>query len=92
MHFRYTATAISVSLFKRGKVGLSVTATKLDLPNYKEPSARLGREHARTAHRLDLLLRQLGELLGLDDDGLLRELALAKHLEDTLVKSGGGAG
>ena len=48
--------------------------------------ARLGREHARTAHRLDLLRQR--ENLGFDDDGLL-ELA-RKHLEDTLVKRGRG--
>ena len=57
---------------------------------YEKKRDASGNEDARAADRLDLLLRQLGELLGLDDDGLLRELALAKHLEDTLVKSGRG--
>ena len=50
----------------------------------------LGREHARTAHRLDLLLGQLGELLGLDNQGLLGQLTLAKHLEDALRRGRGG--
>ena len=49
-----------------------------------------GREHAAAAHRLDLLLRQLGELLGLDDQRLLGQLALAKHLEDALRTDEGG--
>ena len=52
----------------------------------------LGREHACAAHRLDLLLGQLGELLGLDNQRLLGQLALAKHLEDTLGKGGRGGG
>ena len=46
----------------------------------------LGREHACAAHCLDLLLGQLGELLGLDDERLLGQLALAEHLEDALVR------
>jgi hypothetical protein len=53
------------------------------------------RSTASTTHSLDLLLGELGEVLGLNNDGLLGQSALAQHLEETLlgdVDDGHGVG
>ncbi len=54
----------------------------------------LGYQHNSTADLPDLLLGQLGDELGLDNDGLAGELALAQDLEDAVlghVNDGGDA-
>lgn len=50
-----------------------------------QPGRASRNQHAGAADLLDLLLGERGEELGLDDYGLLRQLALAKHLEDAVL-------
>ena len=45
----------------------------------------LSGQHASAADGLDLFLGQLGEKLGLDNDGLLGQHTLAQHFEETLL-------
>ena len=86
----------ALDVFFSARLLTKLPATPTDYRVSYTTSDRSGREHASAAHRLDLLLGQLGELLGLDNQRLLGQLALAKHLEDALRaregKGSGGAG